>query len=51
MVGQGIGALLNNVLFTTISIPLMEKRQLSNKSDYKNYQIETSKLIPLPKKT
>ncbi len=47
----GIGALLNNVLFTTISIPLMEKRQLSNKSDYKNYQIETSKLIPLPKKT
>jgi len=47
----GLGALLNNLLFIFISIPLMEKRQLGNKPEYENYAKETGKLIPKFKRT
>lgn len=47
----GIGALLNNLLFLFISIPLMEKRQLKNKPEYSDYVRKTGKLIPRIKRT
>ncbi len=36
------------ILFTTVSIPLMEKRQLENKPDYRSYAETTNVLLPLP---
>lgn len=41
----GIGALSIAVMFNTVSIPLMEKRQLSRRADYMQYQMETSRLL------
>lgn len=38
------------LLFVTISIPMMEKRQLANKPGYKEYQEKTNMLIPFIKK-
>ncbi|MEM7677129.1 MAG: DUF1295 domain-containing protein, partial [Myxococcota bacterium] len=35
-------------LFVVISIPMMEKRQLSTKPAYADYQRRTSMLIPWP---
>ena len=47
-----IGPLLNTLMFVFISIPLMEKRQLSNKPDYQEYKQRTNMLIPwFPKTT
>lgn len=45
-----VGMLLMILLFNFISIPLAEKRQLSKRSTYKEYQLETSRLLILPKK-
>lgn len=45
-----VGMLLIILLFNFISIPLAEKRQLSKRSAYKEYQLETSRLLILPKK-
>ena len=45
-----VGMLLIILLFNFISIPLAEKRQLSKRSNYKEYQLETSRLLILPKK-
>lgn len=45
-----VGSLLIILLFNFISIPLAEKRQLSKRSTYKEYQLETSRLLILPKK-
>ena len=45
-----VGMLLMILLFNFISIPLAEKRQLSKRSNYKEYQLETSRLLILPKK-
>ncbi len=45
-----VGSLLIILLFNFISIPLAEKRQLSKRSNYKEYQLETSRLLILPKK-
>lgn len=42
--------LLIILLFNFISIPLAEKRQLSKRSTYKEYQLETSRLLIIPKK-
>ena len=42
------GPLLMVTLFTTISIPLMEKRQLENKPEYGHYVETTHALIPVP---
>lgn len=47
----GIGALLNNLLFIFVSIPLMERRQINNKPDYSEYLKETGKLLPKFKRT
>lgn len=41
----GIGALLVVLLFNFISIPLMEKRQMSRRSDYAEYKKNTSRLL------
>ena len=35
------------LLFTCITIPLMEKRQLHNKPEYAEYKIETNMLLPI----
>lgn len=43
-----VGPLMMVTLFTTISIPLMEKRQLKFKPEYQNYLETTHVLIPLP---
>ena len=43
-----IGCILILLLFYFISIPMMEKRQINRRSDYKNYQKTTSKLLILP---
>jgi len=40
-----IGPMLNLMLFMFISIPLMEKRQVQNKSDYKYYQEQVNPLL------
>lgn len=42
----GCGFLSIAILFNVVSIPLMEKRQLQRRTDYINYQKETSRLIP-----
>ena len=44
------GCILMVLLFYFISIPLMEKRQVERRSDYKIYQKTTSKLLILPKR-
>lgn len=45
-----VGSLLIILLFNFISIPLAEKRQLSKRSTYKEYQLETSRILILPRK-
>jgi steroid 5-alpha reductase family enzyme len=45
-----VGALLILFLFLFISIPLMEKRQISKRPDYVNYRKSTSTLLILPNK-
>ena len=45
-----IGCILIFLLFNFISIPLMEKRQLKRREDYKNYRKTTSRLLILPKR-
>lgn len=42
---SGIGFLLMVMLFTGISIPLMETRQLERKADYERYKAATSPLL------
>ena len=44
------GCILMFLLFYFISIPLMEKRQINRRNDYKTYQKTTSKLFILPKR-
>lgn len=44
------GCILMFLLFYFISIPLMEKRQIKRRNDYKTYQKTTSKLFILPKR-
>ncbi|MCH5155393.1 MAG: DUF1295 domain-containing protein [Clostridiales bacterium] len=44
------GAVAVTVLFNVVSIPLMEKRQLSRRPDYKEYKKATSRLLVLPHK-
>lgn len=46
----GIGALSVFILFNIVSIPLMEKRQLSRRVAYKEYKLRTSRLLLLPRK-
>ncbi|MCQ2519074.1 MAG: DUF1295 domain-containing protein [Lachnospiraceae bacterium] len=46
----GIGALSVALLFNFISIPMMEKRQLSRRPDYVQYKKETSRLLLMPPK-
>ncbi|OHT01263.1 putative membrane protein [Tritrichomonas foetus] len=41
-----IGAVANTILFTFVSIPLMERRQLKNKPDYIEYKKRTGMLLP-----
>lgn len=41
----GIGALAMIILFNTVSIPLMEKRQLTRRPSYANYRKTTSRLL------
>ncbi len=38
------------ILFNIVSIPLMEKRQLSRRAAYKEYKLRTSRLLLLPRK-
>lgn len=45
-----IGVFIMVFLFTVISIPMMEKRQVNRRSDYKEYQRKTSVLLILPNK-
>ncbi|MFW6319333.1 MAG: DUF1295 domain-containing protein [Bacillota bacterium] len=45
----GIGAFINLLMFMTISIPLMEKRQLTRRPEYESYIETTHVLIPIPK--
>ena len=45
-----IGAILNTLLFIFISIPMQEKRLLTYKDNYNEYQRSTSMLLILPKK-
>ena len=40
-----VGALVMMFLFNVISIPMMEKRQVARRPDYKRYQQETSRLL------
>ena len=44
-----IGAVAVAIMFNVVSIPLMEKRQLSRRPEYAQYKKETSRLILLPK--
>ena len=44
------GAVAVTILFNAVSIPLMEKRQLSRRSDYADYRKTTSRLLLLPHK-
>lgn len=44
----GVGFIVVASLFEFVSIPLMEKRQLSRRPEYVNYQSETSRLLLLP---
>lgn len=41
----GLGAVLMILLFNVVSIPMMEKRQLQRRPDYKDYQKKTSRLL------
>jgi steroid 5-alpha reductase family enzyme len=41
-----IGPLCNTLLFVTVSIPLMEGRQLRNKPGYSDYRARTGMLLP-----
>ena len=43
-----IGFVLMLVLFVGITIPMIDKRQLANKSDYAAYRDEVFSLIPKP---
>lgn len=45
-----IGIIIMLFLFIVISIPMMEKRQVNRRSDYKDYQKKTSILLILPNK-
>ncbi len=45
-----IGCVLVCILFNAVSIPLMEKRQLTRRPDYNEYRRTTSRLLLLPKK-
>lgn len=44
----GIGWLSVCILFNVVSIPLMEKRQLSRRPKYNDYKLKTSRLILRP---
>ncbi|MBO7369050.1 MAG: DUF1295 domain-containing protein [Clostridia bacterium] len=46
----GLGFLLIELLFMTVSIPMMEKHNLERRPDYVEYKEKTSMLIPLPPK-
>lgn len=46
----GIGSLSVFILFNVVSIPLMEKRQLSRREEYSDYMKETSRLLVWPNK-
>lgn len=46
----GVGCLSVCILFNVVSIPLMEKRQILRRSDYKEYMRKTSRLIIMPQK-
>ncbi len=46
----GVGALSVALLFNLVSIPMMEKRQLSRRPAYAAYQAQTSRLLLLPVK-
>ena len=45
-----VGAIAVTILFNAVSIPLMEKRQLSRRPDYADYKKTTSRLFVLPHK-
>lgn len=45
----GIGCLSVAILFNTVSIPLMEKRQISRRPKYMEYKKNTSRLMICPK--
>lgn len=45
-----IGAVCVIVLFNVVSVPLMEKRQLSRRAEYAAYRSTTSRLLLLPPK-
>ncbi len=44
------GAVVNTVMFLTISIPMADRRQ-SAKPGYERYRAETRSLLPIPRKT
>lgn len=46
----GIGCLSIAVMFNVVSIPLMEKRQMSRREEYAQYKKETSRLLLRPVK-
>lgn len=41
-----VGAVSVTLLFNTVSIPMMEKRQMSRRPDYEAYRMETARLLP-----
>jgi steroid 5-alpha reductase family enzyme len=41
-----LGPLVNTVMFVTVSIPMMEARQLKNKPEYAEYRKKTGMLLP-----
>jgi steroid 5-alpha reductase family enzyme len=45
-----IAPILMNALFLFISIPMMEKKILSTRPEYKDYQNRVSMLVPFPRK-
>ena len=46
----GIGCLAVAVMFNTVSIPLMETRQLARRPQYAEYRKVTSRLLLRPQK-
>ena len=44
-----LGAVVNNLMFVFISIPMQEKRLKTYKFNYEKYQEETRMLIPIKK--
>ncbi|MCQ2498110.1 MAG: DUF1295 domain-containing protein [Lachnospiraceae bacterium] len=46
----GCGALSVIILFNVVSVPLMEKRQLSRRSDYAEYKKHTSRVLLMPRR-